>query len=589
MRKLLIYLSMMGLLSGISACSIIDAQQGSGEPDKTSDESDSGFAKDAGPHGDDSDSGSANDGALWSYRGLRSSGFTPVAGACQGVNGGEMKARFVLLDESQSPIIGADGAPDSPVDRAASGFVEVGPDALSLAFNHSALMDVISSPCADTFSCNNSPFAFECDGAPNLGSAPGGANLDACLVAEDALVVAPGGVEFVSDIQNDQVFGLLMENSGGLRGWNLPGTEGAWDANGDGVVGGIDDLDPTSILINTDIASDPTQRRAQGAHAAYATWVRAYQLARETERQTYFGLWSFNARELKPLSHIERIGTNDTVWASEPAPISRALSDYSGESVNEPSRANVYEAALALLQDAYSDEAMDALGVASPATVDKVLVIFVDGYDDMRENDAADIEQVISEARQTNVRIFIVHADPAFKKPSQIREDPDYWKRQTPCQIDSQCNNYETCRHPKGYSLPGSGNEVDMPEGFDQTYCLPVRDENGRVGPIADYARLACETEGGYLYAPAIETVSHHMEWTPLALDGLWEASAHASMLDPTPSPGGAALKIHTQMRATLAGQSQDFAFTQLGALGDVNTGAPVEAYDTRAVIFTAD
>lgn len=589
MRKSILYLSSICLLGALSACSIIDAKQGSSEADDPT--GDSSSSTDAGWKDRDSDSNhSNNNSGPWNFQALRSWGFTSVPGACSGVKNGEMKARFVLLDDAQSPIIGADDALDPPADRGENGFVQMRPDALSLAFTNSALMQVTASPCVDDFSCDNSPFAYECAVAPNLGSAPGGQRLNACQVPEDALQVVPGQVEFVSDIANDQVFGMLMENTGGLRGWSLPGTEGAWDANGDGQINGLDDLPPFSALYGADIASDPQNIRLQAVINAYSNWVSTYQVARQTARNTYFGLWSFNDHAVKAKSHIELAGEDGAIWASTSNRISGAITYYQNEyaALNTRSRANVYEAALALINDAYSTQAMADLGMASPETADKVLVIFVDGYDDMRKNVRADIEQVIHAARQHKVRIFIAHADPAFKKPRQIREDPEYWKGQTPCENDSQCKNYESCRKPKGYGS-GDGTEVLKPEGFDHPYCLPVRDENGRVGPIADYARLACETEGGYLYSPTIDTVPRNLKWTPLALDGLWEVGVHSARLDPKPSPWSVALKLHTEMHATVAGQSRDFAFTQLGALGEVGPGASVETFDARAVIFTAD
>lgn len=519
------------------------------------------------------------------FQEIHSSGFTAAPGTCGGVSGGEMKARFVLVDNKNAPIMVGDA-----IDRPSSGSSAVELDSNSVAFSDGALMEVTPGACDDGGSCPSSSIGFQCKDAPNLQGAPGGQSLKSCQIPEDGLSVASAasGVEFVSDTTNDQVYGILMENSGGLKGWSLPGTTEAWDANGNGVVGDPDDLPAFGVLYGDTIASDPRNKRVQGVVNAYTRWVNAYQLARKTKRKTYFGLWSFNDSEFKPTSHIENVGRPGYPWASESTPITSAISDYQNAAVNDRSRANVYEAALALLNGPYSDQAMTDLGVASPTTVDKVLVMFVDGYDDMRENDNSDIDKVVDAATANNVRIFIVHVDPAFQEPHQIREDPEYWKGQTPCTDDSMCKNYETCRNPKGYGT-GVGTEVEKPEGFDNTYCLPARDENGRVGPIEDYSRLACATEGGYMYSPSIDSVVRNMDWTPYALDGLWEATVTSATMNRKAGLAGMPLKIHTDMGVTVAGQSRNYAFTQLGRTAGVDANATVDAFDTRGVVFVAD
>lgn len=533
------------------------------------------------------------------FQDIHSSGFTATAGTCDGVSGGEMKARFVLIDNKGAPILVGDA-----IDRPTSGSAAVELNADSVNFSDGALMAVTANACAlgDSSACSAAPAGFECADAPGLQSAPGGESLNACLIPEDGFATKSGasGVSFVSDTTNDQVYGILMENSGGLRGWSLPGTEQAWDRNGDGVIGVInddgdwsigEDLDAYGVLYGDKIATDAKNKRSQGVLGAYSRWVNAYQLARQAKRKTYFGLWSFNDAEIKPTSHIEEVGVDGIVWASESTPITGAISHYQSQTntLNARSRANIYEAALALINDSYSTQAMTELGMASPGNVDKVLVLFVDGYDDMRENDGADIDKVIDAANENNVRIFIVHVDPAIQEPKQIREDPEYWKGQTPCADDSTCKNYESCRNPKGYGT-GVGTDVNKPEGFDNTYCLPVHDENGRVGPIEEYSRLACATEGGYMYMPSIDAVIRNMDWTPYALDGLWEATVTSATLNRRANDlKGLPLKVHANMGITVAGQSRNYAFTQLGGVASVEANAKVEAFDNRAVVFVAE
>src|SRR5690554_4659474 len=188
------------------------------------------------------------------FQEIHSSGFTATPGTCGGVSGGEMKARFVLVDNKNAPIMVGDA-----IDRPSSGSSAVELDSRSVVFSDGALMEVTPGACDDGGSCPSSSIGFQCKDAPNLQGAPGGQSLKSCQIPEDGLSVAAAasGVEFVSDTTNDQVYGILMENSGGLKGWSLPGTIEAWDANGNGVVGDPDDLPAFGVLYGDTIASDP--------------------------------------------------------------------------------------------------------------------------------------------------------------------------------------------------------------------------------------------------------------------------------------------------------------------------------------------
>jgi hypothetical protein len=520
---------------------------------------------------------------------IKSSGFTAMPGSCTGVTDGDMKARFVLLDNNLEPIQLGDG-----VNLPGGGEVSVEPTSDSIVMSNAALMETRASACVDSSDCSSHPLGFQCEVAPGLMSSPTGESIKSCHVPEAGLSVVSSAeaVQFVADVENDQVYGILMESTGGLKGWSLPGTQDAWDANGDGVVNdevvdGVADLEPYGVLYGDPIATDPEKKRVQALYRAYNAWVDAYTLARSNQRRTYFGLWSFNSIEAQPTSHIAEIRGDGLVWASDATPISQAMTDYSNTTADR-SRANIYEAALAVIENAYSDEAMSKLNVSDPESVDKQLVLFVDGYDDMRENDSATMDDVITAAQENRVRVFVVHLDPAFEEPEQIREDPEYWKGQEPCVDDSTCKNYETCRKPRGYA-PSMGAPVNEPDGFDNTYCLPERDDFGRVGPIHDYARLACATEGGYMYMPSADAISRNLGWTPYALDGLWEATVNSNQMQREENLGGIPLKIQADMEITIAGQSHTFSFSQMGEVTGVGPDATVDAFDTRSVVFTAE
>jgi hypothetical protein len=525
--------------------------------------------------GEFDDAGDANSLA-YALQAIETSGFTAIPGSCRGISDGQMKLRFVLADDENMPI------------RPSVMAVELSAD--SIALSNSALHKALPRTCDSAEDCGSNALDFQCGLAPGLADAAVEGNLQSCHVPEPklSLINEAGAVDFVADVEHDQVYGVLMESTGGLNGWSLPGTEGAWDANGDGDTGDAEDLPPYGVLYGDPIASDPEKKRVQGLLGAHNTWVNAHELAQDDQRNTYFGLWSFNALNAAATSHIAETGQPETSWTTEAAWISRALNDY--QSIfPQRSRANVYEAILNVIESSYSDEALSNLDIADPASVDKQLVVFVDGYDDMRENDATGIDEVIQAAVANQVRVFIVHLDPAFEEPEQIREDPDYWRGQTPCLDDDACKNYETCRKPRGYA-PTTGEPVMPVEGADQTYCLPKRDAFGRVGPIADYARLACATEGGYLYVPSADGVTRSMSWTPLALDGLWEATVNSGELQGAANLGGIPLMIQTDMTITLGEQSRTYSFSRIGETANEAPSDPSgDAFDTRSVVFTAE
>ncbi|QDG50869.1 VWA domain-containing protein [Persicimonas caeni] len=455
---------------------------------------------------------------------IHSSRFTAAPGSCQGVTGddGEMRVRFVLTDGEVRPIrLG------ETVDHQS---VELGPE--SLTFSNS-----------------------------------------------DISVVAGPSVQFVADNDEHQVFGLLLENAGSLDGFVPPGARGHWDKNGNGVTGDREDMGVPDFRLR-ETATDVDERRLAAVLGTYTSWQRAYRLARAEGRETFFGVWTFDSTALQPTSHVAQASSETSEWTQEQATVEASIaSDYRNAPPTPDARANVYEAITNVIDGPYSESAMTELGVERPGAVDKQLVVFVDGYDDMREMGSEGIGDAIRAAREHNVRVFVVHLDPALEEPTLLREDPMYPEGQTPCSDDTECKNYETCRKPRGYT-ENAGDTVESPGTYDidQTYCLPEHDAAGRVGPIHDYARLACETGGGYIYAPSAEQLGYEMAWTPLALDGLWEARVESAAFKRGEVASGEAYQVQTEMSADVAGTVREYSFSE--------QGGPGAEFDTRGVVF---
>ncbi len=537
------------------------------------------------------------------FQGIRSTGFIPPAGSCDGVGSdGKMKLRFVLLDNNNSPIIVGQTVNNQSVELNSS----------SITLEDSAIMEPGTDACSSDSECTTTDFS--CTEAPGLNGGAGasnGANLKTCNVSEPGLTVdtASDAVKPISDTTYHQVFGLLMENSGSLEGWNLPGTEGAWDKNANGQIdmsgNQVDttkDLPPsTAPRVGVKIASDPGNKRLTAVHRTFNAFVNAASIARSKRRKSYFGLWSFNSNKIDPTSYIQSPSGDGLQWSEDAGHNGRiydAIKRYEGlvdgddRSNVDASGANVYESITKLIQNQFTTDVMqNKLHLQSPESVDKLLVVFVDGYDDLRATDGSGItvDDAIQAATDNHVRLFIVQLDSKLENPELLRENPDYWKNQSPCTSDDQCKNFEECRKPRGYykNQSGSYQPVETDPAFDNTYCMPKRDDTGRIGPIQDYERLACATGGGYMYVPSPAGLARNISWTPYALDGLWEASVSSAKIERGKAPKGA-IKLQTTMGVSVGGSRQTYSFSQLGDVQTSTSDSTVDDFDTRSVVFTA-
>jgi hypothetical protein len=523
-----------------------------------------------------------------SFQNIHSSGFVPAsspsfpadgdASACGAVSDGEMKVRFVLTDNNSRPI---------RLGEAVDNFsVELDRDSVSFDADRSAVMQVSTSgACGDDSECTHSNYS--CGLAPGTDDQPSSSSeLDACYLAESN-IGTDNPVNFVSDGTYHQVYGVLMQNSGSLAGWNPPGSPGqAWDSTGDGTA----DTPAQADLQLPEIATDRQIRRGSAISSVQQPWRLTSNVASEQGRNTYFGLWGFNGRE-GVLSYVDETTSSDLVWVRDPDDVSSAVSAYRTATANirNRSQSNVYSAIYDVIDNHYTTSTIEEYVSANghPEEVDKVLTIFVDGPDGLRDDVDVQIEDVIDLATRNNVRVFVIHLDPEIEDPSSLRPDPDYPEFQSDtCSGESDCRNYESCRRPNGYA---SSVGDDTEYGADDTYCVIDRDEQtGRIGPIQDYAQLACATGGGYMYVSSVNALSRNMEWTPYALEGLWEAPVSSRLLDlgHVPEAGEAAM-LQTNMSVTVGGRSRSYPFSQLGRQSGTGSDSNVADFDTRGVVFS--
>lgn len=508
------------------------------------------------------------------FQGIETPGFTAAAGSCStGIEDGRATLRFVLMAD--------DGSPIRPNQTIAKGTVNV--TAESIAFRNTAIMevpiveddpDLTMAPRAEAAcsagECRQS--GMECSVAPGLAD-----SAEARRCQRTAEIALEGTIQFESDTTKPQLFGVLYENSGSLEGW-LPSDVGGlypdWD--GDGTAEGGDD--PGVIPSR---ASDRNRQGKAALAVLINNWKNAATNALDEQRATSFGLWEFKGTSTADvISLVNEATANETVWTTQPSTADSSRAEFTQIT---GTRSNVFMAMNHVLETGFAP--------AEFAQHEKTLVMFVDGPDDLRlpQHNAA---SVISRAAELGVRIFIVHLD-ASQVPTTMagtpvhRDDPRYWNErvdgapiQDPCASDSECKNFERCRVPIGYSsTPQAPVEIN-PGG--NTYCMPERDpKNGRFGPINEYSRIACETDGGYIYVKEGSGIRPRMQWLPFSMDGLWKVDTIVDVLQNRNVEPDDTYHFQTTMSVTLGGTQRSYDFSQSGEPISVDDGA-----DTRAVLF---
>ena len=476
---------------------------------------------------------------------VHSSGLIPPASSCEG-SSGPATLRMALVDTLNRPI--------HPETTLQGRSVEL--TRQSIRLSDTALFELPDELCSGmcqstSASCGVATPSFE-------------ATLNRCFVTEE--LGLEGSPRYVSTLNKNKVFGVLMENTGSLSG-SLPTAFQMLypDVDGDGRGDQV-----TELLSQQPTRATDRQRRRQPALARLlANWVLARNAAEERTASVYFGAWTFAGSQASLQSLVSGQWTTSEQGA-------RAGLD-SIPQTPENQRASVFESAARVLSSAE--------GFARPDFADheKTMVLFVDGPDELRLRGQT-AQTVIDAAKATNTRVFILHLDPQIQLATGsgnplIVDDPGYIEAQeSPCSDDAECKNFETCRKVTGFSSSPGQNVSVPPEGRrDQTFCMPKRDSNGRFGPIDDYAQIACATGGGYIYLNNAESLAEQMEWLPFVMDGLWEVDVNVSALSRQTVAPGQPYLVQSSLQVTLAGDSKTRTYSQKGT---------EQSRDNRMVIF---
>src|SRR5690606_30751009 len=152
---------------------------------------------------------------------------------------------------------------------------------------------------------------------------------------------------------------------------------------------------------------------------------------------------------------------------------------------------------------------------------------------------------------------------------------------------DDVWKKFEECRFPQTFTTSQGGvQNITSPPNYDNAdpkqYCLPKRDEYGRIGPIADYASMTCATGGGYIYASSAASLRPQMEWLPFSMDGLWEISAELPDSKDGTLSAGNAYRLEASMTVKLGDESKTVDYSRLGLV----VSGDEDSRDSRPAFF---
>ncbi len=381
-------------------------------------------------------------------------------GAIDGNEGGVLS--MVFLDNDGRPI-----KPGQDVER---GSVELTSDDVS--FDGGRLYAFPDVECPDSSICPGTISCSEVSGG-------------AMRCSESTGVFTRGTPEFVGAEPASQAFGVAMADVGRWGGRYHADFNGLFEFNEDGENRELDQ--PRDDTVAVDLGG----HRINALRDLANEWGRLSDYVVEDEREAYFGYWLFGGPSEEVSSQLA-----GGAWTQDPSTATNAISNHAFRE----GRAGVYNSLIRIIQDAYGSDPVVS------EVEEKHLLFLVAGYDERRDST---VDEVIAAAISNGVSVSVVQVDAEIPEPAHLRDDLRYYREQygSPCSSDDECANYEVCREPVRYANSrhtDDPQDVVWPESDFHTdgdhYCLPGYDENGRVGPIEEYKRLACETGGSYSY-----------------------------------------------------------------------------------------
>lgn len=363
-----------------------------------------------------------------------------------------------------------------------------------------------------------------CPGDLSCDSSPDG--VDRCQARTG--LSAASAPNFIGAQPDSQAFGVAVADVGRWEGRYHSNFQGLYEFDESGQNREL------AHPVDNNVAVDPGGHRINALRDLAGEWGRLSDALDEDGRGAYFGYWLFGGPSGEVVPELTNGG-----WTQDPAAASNVIDQHQFRE----GQAGVYNSMIRIIQD-YYEGASEVSGVE-----DKHLLFLVAGYDERRDNT---VDEVIEFAGMSDVRVSVAQVDGEIPVPAHLRDDERYYRDQydSPCTSSDQCANYEACREPTPYTDSANTDDpgdIVWPDPEFHTpgnrYCLPDYDENGRVGPIEEYRRLACETGGNYAYVPEVghTAIGEPMIGLLWASEAAWEidialghnpSSADASLLE---------------------------------------------------------
>ena len=465
--------------------------------------------------------------AARNFRVIQPVAMTPQGGQCDGTNGGATM-RVVFFDDADEPI--------KPGEEVALAFVE--PQSDDLNFSDGAFYEMPDVDCSADSDCQR----LHCNSTPS-------GDIGQRCQGNTGVSVSSAPV-FVGVEPQSQALAIGMSTVGRWRGWFSTEFDGHYVFNEDGP------NEPLHTGPIDAVAADPERARIPALRDLGKDWRTLQHYVSRDGRTSHFGFWLFGESPDTVLSQIIEPSPGESLWTQEPAVAESGLSNIPSV---QSGRSDVYASILEVMNQGFqADEVQN---------VDHRSVIFlVSGYDERKRQD---VDAVITEANNQDITVSIIQVD-APRDRELLRDDWAYYDGEGPCDDDGDCKNFESCRVPTAYVEEPSTDDPDdivypREEQLGNTYCLPDYDENGRVGPIADYDRLACETGGSYTYVPLASRSMIHdpLEGALFAPEAAWEFDL--SMADFERLDAGKAHLLETSLEVTI-GRTNRVHFDQDGS-----------------------
>lgn len=475
---------------------------------------------------------------------------TDQAGQCQGV-ARDARMSMVLFDDDSVPI-----KPGEDIGRA--GLVELTGDDVS--FGDGTAYGTPNVPCENDAACG----PLHCDPVSSD-------DVSGERCQRSTGVAVAGEPEFIGVEPDSHAIAVAMSEVGRWRGW----FSGDFTPDGDPAYHVFNDSGPNERLdaLPVDpVAVDRSGVRYTALKDMADVWGTLQSYVGVEGRETHFGMWEFGEQAPAEVGAlVDEVDGGQGRWTTDPDVAMDSIDEIESEPVGA-GRSNIYESVVEIIDQGFTDQSVSDVEV-------RELVVLVAGHDEVRRRSAQD---VIDRARDLDVAVSFVHIDPE-RDPSLLRDDWTYYDGEPPCDPDNptcsgeadsdcrRCENFEACREPIWYTQDDETDDpddVDFPREDDrgETFCMPDFDERGRVGPIAEYDRIACETGGSYNYVPVVsrEQVNDPLEAQVMAAEGAWEfdfqISNHDDFIDGDGTGAGEAHLLETTLDVHV-GRDRSYSF----------------------------